>query len=172
MSFLGFLFFIALPQAIILRVISFITKLELKKTGIGSYYLPGLIIWTVIGFFFLLDNNSAFGCTVNNSPVFSTHNIRYSLISLILLLIAYFIRSEKLQIAFLLCEFAYWLIKLMTIKGGYAVGIGGGPDFTVVYFDTIALFLRLLVLYKLLNYKISLYYIFIPLFVIMFYRLL
>ena len=171
MSFLGVLFFIVLPQAILLQVAYFITNLELKKTEISSYYLPGLIIWTVIGFYFMLDNNSDFGCNINNWSVFSTQNIGYSVISLILLLIAIIIRPQRLQITFLLCEFAYWLFKMITIKGGYAVGIGGGPNFAVVYFDTIALFLRLLVLYKLLNYKFSLYFIFIPLFVIILYRL-
>lgn len=98
MSFLGFLFFILLPQAILLQVAYFITNLELKKTEISSYYLPGLIIWTVIGFYFMLDNNSDFGCNINNWSVFSTQNIGYSVISLILLLIAIIIRPQRLQI--------------------------------------------------------------------------
>lgn len=172
MSFLGFLLFIVLPQAVLMRINAFITKLESRRLELKKYYLPLLIALTIIGFFLMLDNNSDFGCRINNWYVFSIQNIGYSSLSLILLVLALIIKQEKLQKAFLLLESAYWLFKLFVIKGGYAVGVGGGPELLVAYFDTIVLFLRLLILYKLFQYKFSSYFLFAPLFTIMLFKLL
>lgn len=172
MSFLRFLFLTWLLQTALLPVAVFVIKQENKIKELNKYYLYALIIWTIIGFYFMLDNNSDFGCLINNWSVFSLQNTGYSSISITLLVLALIFRSGKLQGILLFIELIYWLFKLFIIKGGYAVGIAAAPNITVVYFDTIALFLRLLVLYNSLNYKFSIYILFIPVFAIIFIRFL
>ncbi len=43
----------------------------------------------------------------------------------------------------------------MVIKGGYVVGIGGVPDSDVLFFDSVALTLRLLLIDSRQNFKLT-----------------
>jgi len=68
-------------------------------------------------------------------------------------------------------ELLYWLLKLFNWKGGYAVGLAGVPAFSVLFFDMIALCLRLMLLNASLQFKFSNNYILIPLVIIFYVKL-
>lgn len=112
-----------------------------------------LMLWTLAGFVFVLDNSMSFGCIAGSGSnrVLNSQNIGYSSISLLLLSVGYFLPGKNAWII-LFFELLYWLIKLLFIKGGYAVGLGGVPDLSVVFFDSVALTLRLLFIYTRQNY--------------------
>jgi hypothetical protein len=132
-----------------------------------------LIVWTLYGFFFSLDNSMAWGCMGAKEHLLSLgyriislsgetaetdsiifidfNNVSYSGLSILLISFSFFLDDRK-GVIVLYSELVYWLFKLMVIKGGYVVGIGGGPDFDVLLFDSIALTLRLLLIYSRQNF--------------------
>jgi hypothetical protein len=67
-----------------------------------------------------------------------------------LISIGFFLPNRK-GVVVLYVELLYWIFKLMVIKGGYAVGIGGVPDSDVLLFDSVALTLRLLLIHSKQN---------------------
>jgi hypothetical protein len=105
----------------------------------------GLIFWTLFGFVFVLDNSMAWGCASGPGEILSIENITYSGLSVLLITIGFF-SSDRKGLIILCGELAYWIIKLMTAKGGYAVGLGGGSDENILMFDSVALTLRLLLI--------------------------
>ncbi len=144
-------------------IISFI-----KKTNQVQYFYLLLIAWTIIGFLIRLDNNMQHGCIIENDNILALDNIFFSATSIILLTIGVSFQHINEQIWFLFLELLFWLFKLFYLKGGYATGIGGTPILAVLFFDMIALCLRLMLLNASLQFKFSNNYILIPL-VIFFY---
>lgn len=131
------------------------------------YALIGL---TLIGFLFSFDNNQAFGCIVSETSVFSSNNIIYSAISIGLLTLAYINKDRKNQLVILSLELLFWLYKLLYLKGGYSVGITASPIFGVLYFDIIALTLRLILIKQVAKFRIKTIYMLLPMFLIMFIK--
>ncbi len=104
-----------------------------------------LILWTLLGFVFVVDNSMAWGCVGGPGQTLSIENITYSGLSVLFITIG-FCSSDKKGLIILLGELIYWIINLMTAKGGYVVGIGGAPDENILMFDSVALTLRLLLI--------------------------
>lgn len=104
-----------------------------------------LILWTLFGFVFVLDNSMAWGCIGGPGATLSIENIAYSGLSVLFISIGFFTPDKK-GLIILFGELIYWTIKLMTAKGGYVVGIGGTPDESILMFDSVALTLRLLLI--------------------------
>lgn len=134
-----------------------------------------LLLWTIYGFFFFLDNSMAWGCmgaendvlslghTIVNLPGQTSetdiiyvdfNNVAYSGLSILLISVSLFLNARN-GVIVLYSELLYWLFKLMIIKGGYVVGISGGPDPSVVLFDSVALVLRLLLIHSLQNFGLA-----------------
>ncbi len=103
-----------------------------------------LVGWTIIGFLYWLDNNETEGCEMIEKSIFSTGNTISSFTSIGLLISAYYLKQKQLLL--LSIELMFWLYKLFCVKGGYAVGLTAVPIMTVVYFDIVALALRLILI--------------------------
>ena len=73
-----------------------------------------------------------------------SYNMLYTSISLSLIGLVMFSKKIWLKKAFLLLEIIYWLIKLFLIKSGYAIGVAAVPDSSILFYDLIALFFRIL----------------------------
>jgi hypothetical protein len=113
-----------------------------------------LILWTLFGFIFVLDNSMAWGCLIGIDETFSFENIIYSGLSVLFITIGFFSPDRK-GLIILLGELLYWTIKLMTAKGGYAIGLGGTPDEVIVMFDSVALTLRLLLIQSRIDFVLT-----------------
>lgn len=143
----------------------------IKKTNQVQYFYLLLIAWTIVGFFFRCDNNMQVGCIIRSDNVFAQDNIFLSATSIILLTLGVSFQRTNERIWFLFLELLYWLLKLFYWKGGYGVGLAAIPMFTVVFFDMIALCLRIMLLNATLEFKFSNNYILIPLVIIFYVKL-
>lgn len=112
-----------------------------------------LMLWTLFGFIFVLDNSTNSGCLTGTEETFSFANVVYSGLSVAFITIGFFSRDQK-GLIILLGELSYWIIKLMAAKGGYAIGLGGTPDETIVLFDSVALTLRLLLIQSRIDFVV------------------
>lgn len=135
-----------------------------------------LIFWTLYGFFFSLDNSMAWGCMGAENDILSLgysiinlhgdtsetdkiiyidfNNVAYSGLSILLISFGFFM-TDRTGVIVLYSELLYWLFKLMIIKGGYVVGIGGSPNSEVLFFDSVALTLRLVLIHNRQNFGLS-----------------
>jgi hypothetical protein len=113
-----------------------------------------LILWTLLGFVFVLDNSMAWGCLSGTEQTFSFENIVYSGLSVLFITIGFFSSDQK-GLLILFGELIYWIVKLMAAKGGYAIGLGGTPDEIIVMFDSVALTLRLLLIRSRINFVLT-----------------
>jgi hypothetical protein len=113
-----------------------------------------LILWTLFGFVFVLDNSTASGCVIRAEETLSFENIAYSAVSVLLLTIGFFC-SARNGLIVLIGELIYWTFKLVAIKGGYAIGLGRTPDELVVLFDAVALTLRLLLIHSRIDFVLA-----------------
>jgi hypothetical protein len=105
-----------------------------------------LLGWIIAGFLSNLDYNLRWGCIGFTEPVFSTQNIFFSGVSLILITAAFLIKSPTYSSIILFGELIFWGYKLFYLKGGYAVGFGGAPDVNVVFYDLAAITLRFILI--------------------------
>ena len=74
-----------------------------------------LILWTLFGFVFVLDNSTAWGCIIGPEQVLSIENISYSGLSVLFITIGFF-WSGRGGLIILFGELIYWTIKLMKRK--------------------------------------------------------
>ncbi len=126
-----------------------------------------LISWIIFGFFAKLDYTNQWGCFAIHEPVFSRENILFSSISLFLLFLGVYLIPKKLGYVILIFEVFIWLFKLFLIKGGYIIGVTGGPDIIILWYDFSALILRLLLIKSLFELNLKNIYIFILVILIM-----
>ncbi len=126
-----------------------------------------LLSWTLFGFFTNLDYNQNWGCMSGSGPIFSKENILYSFSSFILLSIGFLISSRKIGTVILTFELIFWLYKLAFLKGGYVVGFGGVPSIDVLAFDSVAIFLRLIIIKQVYHLPIRIIFVLILAFIIM-----
>ncbi|MFZ1530416.1 MAG: hypothetical protein WAT19_16800 [Ferruginibacter sp.] len=149
--------FIISPSVVLFLSYQFLVNKEklshIPDHKISNLLLISLLVLLAAGFILNLENNEQEGCIVPNEPVFNAKNIFYSLISGILFTAAIISKEKERRLRLLTIELAFWLLKFFYWKGGYAVGIGGIPLFTVVLYDSAALSLRLL----LLNHETGLF---------------
>lgn len=101
---------------------------------------------TILGTYYDYEWNISYGTFL------SAHFIYYEVLSILncsIILIAYTLCFFKISLTFLkklfLAEFFIWILKLLFIKGGYAIGIGA-PMHLIIEYDTMSLFLRLLII--------------------------
>ncbi|HAD95910.1 MAG TPA: hypothetical protein DCG19_00815 [Cryomorphaceae bacterium] len=150
MNFLTCLIQLALPAVLIwglfhalrFRFRGKALRYHLNKTDI---LYVSLLSWIVIGWIGNWDHNKDWGCFPVSSPhADQVQNFLFSGISILIIMCAYFIPNRRLSFTLLSLELGLWLGKLLFMKGGYAVGIGGAADFPTLIYDTIALVLRLL----------------------------
>jgi hypothetical protein len=166
---------ILVPTLLLLLTGLLLFKLKSKYSWITkvtsiSWTFYALIGLTIIGFLFSLDNNQAFGCIILETSVFSSDNIIYSGISVLLLTLAYINQDRKNQLLILSAELLFWLYKLFYLKGGYSVGITASAMFGVLYFDIIALTLRLILIKQVAKIRIKTIYMWVPMFLIIFIK--
>ena len=130
--------------------VKWLKKLRDKSISqaINSRLLLGLLI---IGFVLNLDYTNRFGCIIGDESILDPRNILFSSISISLILLYLVVKSRILKLYFVLLEFSFWIFKLFYFKGGYAVGVLGSPDIIISFYDHLCLFLRLLIIFKLLK---------------------
>lgn len=143
----------------------------IKKTNQVQFFYLLLIAWTIVGFSFWWDNNMQHGCIIYYDGIFSIDNIFFTTTSITLLTIGLLFQTKGERLWFFLFELLFWLIKLFYVKGGYAVGLAGAPMFSVLFFDMVALCLRLMLLNASLQFRFSNNYILIPLVIIFYIKL-
>lgn len=136
-----------------------------------QYFYLLLTVWTIVGFLFRLDNNMQIGCIIFDDGIFALDNILFTTTSISLLTIGFLFQAKGERTWFYFFELLFWLTKLFYLKGGYATGIGGTPILAVLFFDMIALCLRLMLLNSSLQFKFSNNYILIPLVIIFYIKL-
>ncbi len=118
-----------------------------------------LLVWISIGFYFNLDYNTQFGCMLTTQYTWATPNIVYSSLAAVLIFCSYAVQNRRYQLYLLNIELCIWLYKLLFIKGGYYIGIGGAPDESILFYDVISLNLRLLFRSKTQEKPISIRYL-------------
>lgn len=111
-----------------------------------------LLLWTLLGFFTQQDFTERCDCLIHSRGVFSLDYIGFSAISLILIILGFFIKSKFARIGLLSLELVYWIFKLYALKSGY---IGGLGILIFKYYDFIGLLVRLLILNSLFGNKIK-----------------
>jgi hypothetical protein len=85
------------------------------------------------------------GCIIDFGELFDYNNIGFFILSFALILIARLINNKKTINVLLIVELGIWLVKFIYYKGGYATGLSGNnPLGIVVFYDSVAIFLRLL----------------------------
>lgn len=126
----------------------------------GVIYLL-LLCWTIFGFLGNLDYTLAWGCIIDEEPIFSAPNLMFSGMAVVLVSFGTFTSSRTLAALALIGELCFWLYKLFMVKGGYAVGFGGVPDSSVLAFDTIALLLRMVLIKKILHLPLEAKHLFV-----------
>lgn len=115
--------------------------------------LKALIIWIFIGFL-RLDNNMDWIDIVFVEPVIQLDNILLSFISLTLISISLVTKTNRIRIILILIESAYFVTKLLFVKGGYDFGYSGGfQNPFVVGYDVLGLALRLFCIAKIYSKK-------------------
>ena len=110
-----------------------------------------LLGWIIFGFVARLDYSDAWGCIIGLEPILEPKNILFSTISFALIFRAFRAGNMKLKKTLLGIELLYWIAKLIIFKGGYVVGYGGIPDFTIVFYDLVAILARLFILSQILK---------------------
>lgn len=115
---------------------------------IASWFL---IFWIGIGFFLGLDYTETEGCMILSESIFLPKRVLFSTISLGLILASILVNRPSVKFGLCLLELIYWTLKLILFKGGYALGFGGDPLFSVVLYDFIGALIRLLILNKSLS---------------------
>lgn len=138
-----------------------------KKINQTQLLFWALIAWTIIGFFTRWDNNMVIGCVIYAEQILEADNVFFTTASLTLLTIGFLFQTKGEGFWFLLFELLFWLVKLFYIKGGYAVSIAGIPLFAVLFFDMIALCLRLMLLNSFLQLRFTNSFVFVP--IVVFY---
>jgi hypothetical protein len=104
-----------------------------------------LIVWIILGFFTRQDFSQLQGDIIYFEKIFNTSNIIFSIISLSIVITSKFLKQKPFSKLFLILELTYWLFKLGYYKGGYNIGFAADyPLDTIVFYDFIALLLRLL----------------------------
>ena len=124
------------------------------KIGKGLYHRVNdynlmviiLIAWIIFGFFFNLDYNDRWGCIITHQTIFNKFNIIFSSTALIFTFFARISSKPLIKISMHTIELIFWIIRLLILKGGYAVGYAGSPADMIVTYDFLALFLRLIVI--------------------------
>ena len=133
---------------------NFLLKKDSRLSLNNNWLVLTLIVYSVFGFFFGLDNNQQYGCTViENESIFTYKNVGYSFVSLAFFFAALIDKQRQFQILFF--ELLFWVFKLFYLKEGYAVGLTAEPLFYVVFFDTIGLSLRIIFLNQLSQIRIK-----------------
>lgn len=143
-----------------------------KVKWVGKLYNSNTIFWILIGwvifgFITKLDYTMRWGCIVRFEPIFSGQNILFTSIALFLLFLGAYLTPKKTGLLILIFELIIWLNKLLFIKGGYVVGVVGGPDISILLYDLLALTLRLLLMNFLLKLNLKNLYLFIVAFLIL-----
>jgi hypothetical protein len=113
-----------------------------------------LLLWTLLGFFTQQDFTERCDCLIHSRGIFSLDYIVFSVISIILISIGFFVKNKFARVALLSLELAYWIFKLFILKSGYVGGLG---IMIFKYYDFIGLLLRFLILNSLFGYKIKEY---------------
>jgi hypothetical protein len=164
-----------IPTLLLLVVGLVLLKLKpkyswLNKLLSADWIFYSLILFIVIGFLLRLDNNESFGCIIMDNPTFSFDNILYSGISIGLLTFGYKTQQKNIQLIILSGELLFWLYKLFFLKGGYAVGLGGVPMVSVLWYDLVALSLRLLLIKQIAKPQLNFIWILPIVLLILFFR--
>lgn len=149
---------ILLTTSIILIAIGYFVKWinKVKILGIqlnennGFKFLLG---WLIFGFFLRLDYSERWGCLAGLEPFWEPRNILFSTISIALIYSAYKTSNQRLKKMLCYIELIYWTLKLIIFKGGYVVGFGGVPDFTIVFYDFVSVLARLFVISQIVNIR-------------------
>jgi len=113
-----------------------------------------LFLWTLFGFFTQQDFTERCGCLIHSRGIFSLDYIGFTSISLVLLLLGFFIRNKFTRISLLCLELAYWIFKLYVIKSGYQGGLG---ILIFKYYDFIGLFIRFLLINSIFGHRFKEY---------------
>ncbi len=113
-----------------------------------------LLIFTVIGFLTGFDYTDSWGCVVFPHFFFSTPLSLLSLVSIIVFYIGNNSSNSKFVRKLILAEFVFYIFRLIIFKGGYEVGFGGTPDPIILFYDVIAVGLRIFLLKQLYSIKL------------------
>ncbi|MDF1695330.1 MAG: hypothetical protein P1U56_05845 [Saprospiraceae bacterium] len=115
----------------------------------------GLLILILIGYFTTFDTTTAYGCIIGLDSLLNPNakltSITLSAVSFLVVLFAFLVKNKSIQLAFIIAETTFWLLKLYTYKGGYAVGYGGVPSMPILTYDLIAIAVRLYLIATLIK---------------------
>lgn len=101
-----------------------------------------LLGWICLGHGSGNDLNDLAGCIVTHNAFYEEAGIYFSLISFLLVLPVLFVQNTFLRKSLLSIELIYFTLRLINMKGGYAVGMGGSMMMSVLLYDFVALWLR------------------------------
>lgn len=109
-------------------------------------FLMGMVI---LGSFFDLENSIQGGCIVGLS-LFAPGNWIFLFFSVAMFIGILKSNSQKKAIFLCLIELIVWILKVLIYKGRYIFGFAGGPSFVHIGYDSLALYLRMELLRRLL----------------------
>jgi len=111
-----------------------------------------LLVMLTLGAITGFENSQAFGDMIG-FEMLTISNWVFFCISLVLFLMIK--RTDRIGVKILLCvlELGIWIAKYFFYKGGYIAGFAGTPNIINVFYDSIALILRVVLLLSLLDKK-------------------
>ena len=112
-----------------------------------------LLAWIIFGFVTRLDYSENLGCIIGIEPIFDPRNILFSAISFVLILWAIKTKNHHLKKSLVSIELLFWIGKLIGFKGGYVIGFAGTPNIFIVFYDLVAILIRLFILSQILKLK-------------------
>ena len=133
----------------ILKLITRLSDFRIRLNEKNSFLF--LLGWITLGFIAKLDYSDAWGCIIIIKPILEPRNILFSIISFGLIFLAFNTKNQKLKKILSFTELIYWITKLVIFKGGYAVGFGGIPDITIVFYDLVSILLRFFLIFQIIK---------------------
>ena len=116
-----------------------------------------LIIWLIFGLVSGYDFNQTSGDIITLIQIVIPQSFIFTGISIILIIPALIFKKRSKFL--LLFEFSYWIIRFLTLQGGFSMGlIGTGIELNIVMYDLMAIGLRLFILKQYFLPQVKKYY--------------
>jgi hypothetical protein len=115
----------------------------------GLYIL--IFIWIGLGYVMNIDFTQMWGCLAFDFVDLTRHKVAIASTSIFLFATSFLIGERKMKFLIAILELINWFTLVLILKGGYAVGMGGGFTTPYVMYDFVGLLLRIWLISKLVD---------------------
>ena len=114
--------------------------------------IQSLLLRMAWGWILSLDYTDRWGVMLFPDAPWHLNNLLFCGSSMLLVFMAYK-SKQPIRNLLILIELVFWIVKLLVIKGEYALGFDSHPNPAILGYDFVALSLRLFVLWRLFGLK-------------------